>query len=618
MAIGPRIIVLGDEELGNQYRETALLELTKLKELMGFQSLKQDQRKTVFEDGTVIRCQSVFGQDTITIETLPIKAEEEKEKEYEEGGLFIVLKSGTDYWYWDLGINQGYHVNPQAEIPIAPEIVSKWGGGAAEQYTRLTPALETIEGGEGDCEDACGLLNFVVADCCEVAQSKPDEYHLWYACPCGGTGVNSGCGLTAASPGLCVEPYSYIPGFIYSAVPPPGQCVEGTTEGTPYLYRPGTQDLLWTYNNFITLCPVGYSWKVIIDELDEKIEVGPRTIQTGKDNSGICTLEGAVCSPIQHLRSCYTVFDIETCFGFGSDQSIECHDVPLDSGGRLLKEGGRLCRLSPIGGGSDGGYGCIDVSVQEMDGATYKTENVPLVTKIALDSKEISFEGEWNIYSLSGRTREGSYRWGNNDECISCAGRSGCGPCDMGDWKEKSSFTFTEQSVGMGGWATVVTEDGGVAVLIPLLSLSASVIEEEGIITGSMESTTTALLRIADEGETDYELGEADKDISLDDLEEFPETRKDLGLKPESGLRDLPLAIELRGFHWLAEEQEDNILSAFVMDSSFYAHLTSKATGENWQNAELTKFEQWVVDNSLESYAMFLYRRRENEEEILY
>jgi len=88
--VRPKIIIEGDQERGEEYADFALLELSKLKNLMSFQNLKQDQRWTLLDDGTRIRCQSVFGQDIITIEAAPPMVISE-EMEEEKGAVFILI-----------------------------------------------------------------------------------------------------------------------------------------------------------------------------------------------------------------------------------------------------------------------------------------------------------------------------------------------------------------------------------------------------------------------------------------------------------------------------------------------------------------------------------------------
>lgn len=70
---------------GNELAAKGLLgegrhQLSILKNLMSFQNLKQDQRTVRFNDGTAIRCTSVFGQDKVEVFVplrIPIVAERE-------------------------------------------------------------------------------------------------------------------------------------------------------------------------------------------------------------------------------------------------------------------------------------------------------------------------------------------------------------------------------------------------------------------------------------------------------------------------------------------------------------------------------------------------------------
>ena len=73
---GPiRIRLNGDRTVAQQYLGIARTQLGILKELMGFNSLPQLTRTVRLADGTVIHCQSVFGQDTVMI-TPPVRAVE--------------------------------------------------------------------------------------------------------------------------------------------------------------------------------------------------------------------------------------------------------------------------------------------------------------------------------------------------------------------------------------------------------------------------------------------------------------------------------------------------------------------------------------------------------------
>ena len=71
---------------GNEFRAKGLLgegrhQLSILKNAMSFQNLKQLQRTVRFNDGTTIRCTSVFGQDKVEVfvpPVLPVIVEERK------------------------------------------------------------------------------------------------------------------------------------------------------------------------------------------------------------------------------------------------------------------------------------------------------------------------------------------------------------------------------------------------------------------------------------------------------------------------------------------------------------------------------------------------------------
>lgn len=606
----PRIIRKGDEESGNQYVKLALLELAKLKDLMKFRNLAQGQRKALLTNGTVIRCQSVFGDETITIETIPQKLEEEEEKEYEKGALLLVLRKliddAYDYWYWDISAEKGYHTNPNAKIPATPEIISTWwscnGFDEVEYYTVVSPAFTAVS--SGGCGDSCGLLTFTEGACCDESEDEDDDTTTWYLLPCGGEVY-----------------YDGIYGWLGRHVVDCDECGNGQQT----MYTPGAKNTRTRTQNESTHCDQGYSWSMAEGDLTELMEIGPRSISGGKESSVISSAQAINCSPFEkHWMRCYSAWDEGGC-NCGSSW-LPAHRYMVCEGdlscmgyhGEFGDE--KLFQATDTYGHVWGHLhqGCVTYDKNTKATGDYREGSTPLATRITSSEHETVFEGSWTEdikYESSEQITNIQGGW--NSGCLTCSPGSGAGAS-----QQVIRYAFTELSYGVAGWRTVVASDGRIAVLIPKLSLSASAISTDGDVSGSIISTTTALLRIVDDSDHDYELAEGDSDYSLGGI---PAGRGDLLIKPECyNARDIPLEVDLQGFHWLTEYDEDdivvedNILTAFVMDSTFYAYLATRTLDESWQNQGLSAFEQWVVDNNLESHAMFLHRRREYEEEIRY
>lgn len=88
----PRIILTGDEGEASHRAREGIKQLSILKELMGFQSLKQDVRKVRYTDGSEIICRSVFGVDEVEIYVPSIVVERREEDVFLAG----VWYSGSD------------------------------------------------------------------------------------------------------------------------------------------------------------------------------------------------------------------------------------------------------------------------------------------------------------------------------------------------------------------------------------------------------------------------------------------------------------------------------------------------------------------------------------------
>lgn len=610
----PRIVIRGDEELGSQYAELALLELLKLKEAMTFQNPEQDQRWTVFNDGTVIRCQSVFGDKTITIETVPPAVEEEEAKEYEEGALLVVLRKLVgavyDYWYWNLDRNLGYHENPNAILPTTPEIITKYWScdGLSEElyYSAVTPAF--VLAGSGGCADSCGIISFTEGACCDSPQAVGDDNDTWYTLPCGGTATNTVEGWVGKHTVSCSE----------------------CGNGTETLYTPGAQNTRSRTSRQTINCDEGYSWSLSYDTLTELIEIGPRSKEGGSESSSIAVAKSSDCSSYEkHWFRCYAAWDEEDCICYNPMGWLPIHRYGECEGGLTCKgyhgdDGDKQVFYGVDTYGAIYGsqyQGCAIMDVTSKAAGDYTLNSIPVVTSVTAGAKSTTFTGSWSGSHKAVSTEQvNNVQVGWDSACLTCGAGTGVAAST-----QSAHYTFAETSYGIAGWSTVVADDGRIGILIPKLVLAASANSVDGSVSGSIISTTTALLRIVDDSEHDYELADGNSNYSLSSL---PTSRDDLRIKPECyNASEIPLDIDLQGFHWLVETQmsgetmvsrDDNILTAFVFDSSFYAYLTSRNLDEAWQNQELSAFEQWVVDNDLEGYNMFLYRRSDYEEEIYY
>jgi hypothetical protein len=60
-----RYITSGDEFEANCLRGEGRHHLSVLKNLMDFHGIDQQQRSVIYEDGTIIKCLSCFGQDVV-------------------------------------------------------------------------------------------------------------------------------------------------------------------------------------------------------------------------------------------------------------------------------------------------------------------------------------------------------------------------------------------------------------------------------------------------------------------------------------------------------------------------------------------------------------------------
>jgi hypothetical protein len=240
--------------------------------------------------------------------------------------------------------------------------------------------------------------------------------------------------------------------------------------------------------------------------------------------------------------------------------------------------------------------GCVSFKRTTRGASGYNDNAVSLKTRVKVGTKETLFNGQWSEHysqQASEQVDNWTIGWAGG-ACISC------NPSRViGTSKLTTNFTYNELSYGVAGWNTIVTDNGKFAVLIPKMNLSATATSTDGSASGGISSTTTALLRIVDGSELNFDLAQADTKYALNGI---PGSRDDLGIKPNCWPRDLPLDIDLRGLHWFSD---DAFLVTFMLQDKFYAHLFKKQNGA-WSGLQLVSFEEWVNNNALTDHVMFL------------
>jgi len=505
-----------------------------------------------------------------------------------------------DWWYYVVDENKGVHKDPQVSFPSNPEIISKWwscdGMEEVEYFTRVSPAFKFI--GTGGCGDSCGLTSFKDQYCCSGSSAAPNDSKSWGTCPCGGDWKQGAYGWYCG-----IGPFA---------------CDGGTNIGDPFRESRALAGCGNNYNrmsNASRPCPKGESWGLAVGDLTEKMDVGPRSRTSGYESRTTCNVESAVCGPYPYSKRCCNSWKDtweDPCRAVGGDTWLGCCGKwdPY-SCGTECKAGYNECTNWFVrGSGGSGpaawrwsGYnefggpvngGCL-VFTSESKSAGYSTESVPLKTRVKVGDVETLFEGSWSQYTSSPGTA--------NSERRRDGFANSCQPCQVGTLGSSSyshaSYSYSEQSYGVGGWRTVVASDGKFAVLIPKMNLSASATSTDGSASGGISSTTTALLRIVDGSGVDFDLAQADINYALNGM---PGSRDDLGIKPNCWPRDLPLDIELRGLHWFSD---DAFLVTFMLKDKFYAHLFKKQNGA-WSGLQLVSFEEWVNNNELNDHLMFL------------
>lgn len=89
-----RYITTGNEKIARSLLGEGRHQLTILKNAMTFQKLQQLQRIVRFDDGTVIKCSSCFGQDVVNVYVPIIPVPVEKERKI----VLILYCWGSDYF----------------------------------------------------------------------------------------------------------------------------------------------------------------------------------------------------------------------------------------------------------------------------------------------------------------------------------------------------------------------------------------------------------------------------------------------------------------------------------------------------------------------------------------
>lgn len=251
----------------------------------------------------------------------------------------------------------------------------------------------------------------------------------------------------------------------------------------------------------------------------------------------------------------------------------------------------------PQTGGGVAYGGCIVCNNKTVNGS-YSNEAITLLNRFVQGGVTLGFPGSWSEDLISGNGSVQKKRDGYGNSC-----QGVCTPEILeSDSGASVTFTYSETSYGMDGSKATYLGDGRFAVLVSKLSLGASGYSFKGSGSTSLEATTTVILKLADDGEEyEFELAEDEYSGSLGSC---ATDRRDLGIKPHCWANDrLPASFSVRGFHWYEDEM---FLVAFVFRNVFYAYLFEKSEAGVWQATQLTDFEQWVSDNDLDGYLMFL------------
>ncbi|MCK5617664.1 hypothetical protein KAR91_88180 [Candidatus Pacearchaeota archaeon] len=144
-----RVFLHGDTEVARAFIEGAQGLLGRLKVEMSFNSLPQLARTYVLESGEIIRVQSFFGQDTITIESPILEVAEISEEEVEIPFIIRLMFYGSD--------GHRYYVLWNVDENILLELTDTETGEVIEQPIHKNDLDAKVagiaKGAYADCED---------------------------------------------------------------------------------------------------------------------------------------------------------------------------------------------------------------------------------------------------------------------------------------------------------------------------------------------------------------------------------------------------------------------------------------------------------------------------------
>lgn len=488
--------------------------------------------------------------------------------------LIVLFKQNeeTDWWYWDLTQEVGYHQNPKIHKPSTPELVRKYykcEGGPLDPptlyYNIETPVfgLISFSGAVDDC-----VFDFDIGQCCDDPES-PSDSQSWV---CQGPCIGSFGNPTASCPGSYPFCDWCCGSFWYLSVGS-GK----TTRSQRECY--------------------GETWKASIG-----LDIGTvnDNLRAGKGGGGSRGREGYAEDTRRYDGQCLCSYGThvhhEICTCVSGDPCCQATEEQCNSAGGV--HGGKYDTL--LGNSDD--------------------EAVEWSYLFSTGSSQIVFGGGWTEHYFHGNNTWqdgywGSLPWG---PCMSggdlwycrnlvCPGYSEGfqGASDSDPWSE---YELTETSYGLDGSFATYKDAGSFAVLLSKLSLSVSSLDDDGAKSCSLDSVTVAVLRIMYGGSVqEVELASAEYDISGSS---FWSDRDDIHIKPTcwNENANLPREIYLRAFHWYTIDSDDYILVAFKLGGEFFAYLLSRlGQATSFSSQRLYNFETWVNQNSLQDHYEYIH-----------
>lgn len=134
-----RIKLEGDREAAAKLVPFAFHQRKILHELMGFQDLPQVTRTVTLEDGSIVICQSVYGDDTIRVYAPPVAVAEEEIEPKELFDPFIIVGVRGQ----SPNVNWPYYIQ-QTHIPFYVRISLKKDADGNREY-EMSEAAENVE-----------------------------------------------------------------------------------------------------------------------------------------------------------------------------------------------------------------------------------------------------------------------------------------------------------------------------------------------------------------------------------------------------------------------------------------------------------------------------------------